>query len=203
MNPMDFEGAARLAQYIAKDYSREVFRLLMSYQDISASEAASRLNMHIRTLQEYLDVMAEYNIIGKREVIEGKRPYYRYHLKTNIISIQIDLDRLYHAEEPSTKKQIRIRERKNSGVRFTMARQGDWFSTLTLFSGKQRAGKYKRINLTTAQGKFLYNLPFPDAMALSVEDILELAGLSESYRSEVENLVNDLIGMQVIEAVEG
>ena len=46
---MDFKTAAKLGAYFSKDYAEEIFRLLVTYKDISASEAASRLNINIKT----------------------------------------------------------------------------------------------------------------------------------------------------------
>ena len=40
---MDFKRAAKLGNYLSKDYAEDFFNLLVNYQDISASEAASRL----------------------------------------------------------------------------------------------------------------------------------------------------------------
>ena len=51
---MDFKKAAILGSYISKDYAEDLFRLLVTYKDIPASEAASRLNMHIKTVQDTL-----------------------------------------------------------------------------------------------------------------------------------------------------
>ena len=78
---MDFKTAARLGTYISKDYAEDVLRLLVNYTDISASEAASRLNLHIRTVQDFLEAMESLGIVKKEEVSEGKRPYFRYSLE--------------------------------------------------------------------------------------------------------------------------
>ena len=52
---MDFKRAAILGSYISKDYAEDLFRLLATYQNISASEAASRLSMHIKTVQDFFE----------------------------------------------------------------------------------------------------------------------------------------------------
>lgn len=65
---MKFTTAARLGALISKEYSQDFLALLLSYQDISASEAASRLGLHIRTAQEFLDGLAELDILSKQEV---------------------------------------------------------------------------------------------------------------------------------------
>ena len=67
---MNFKTAARLGAFISKDYAREFFALLLSYQDISASEAASRLGLHIRTAQEFLEGLTELDILSRQEVYE-------------------------------------------------------------------------------------------------------------------------------------
>ena len=93
LKDMDFKKAAIISNYISKDYAEKIFKLISTYQDISASEAASRLDMHIRTVQDFLDIMALYDIIEKKEVFEKKRPYYRYSSKKHKIEIIIDLDK--------------------------------------------------------------------------------------------------------------
>jgi len=49
---MDFKTAAQLSALLSKDYADDFFRLLVNYKNISASEAASRINLHISTAQE-------------------------------------------------------------------------------------------------------------------------------------------------------
>ena len=56
---MDFAAARRLGACLSRDYADEFFRLLVNYRDISASEAASRLGLHIRTAQDFLEALAE------------------------------------------------------------------------------------------------------------------------------------------------
>jgi len=51
---MDYHIAAKLGASLSKEYAEDFFKLLVNYQDISASEAASRLNLHIRTAQDFL-----------------------------------------------------------------------------------------------------------------------------------------------------
>ena len=87
---MDFNKASQLGVSLSKDYAEDFFKLLVNYQDISASEAASRLSLHIQTAQDFLENLADLKIVKKTEVFEKKRPYYRYTL--NQTSIKIDLD---------------------------------------------------------------------------------------------------------------
>ena len=77
---MNYENAARLGAILSKDYAEDFFRLLVNYQDISASEAASRLSLHIRTAQDFLENLTELEVVKKTEVFEKKRPYFRYTL---------------------------------------------------------------------------------------------------------------------------
>lgn len=79
---------------ISKDYAEDLFRLLAAYNSISSSEAASRLNLHIKTVQDFMEVMAELGILEKAEVYEKKRPYFRYSLKMKKITMELDLGSL-------------------------------------------------------------------------------------------------------------
>ena len=91
---MDFKEAAKLGTFLSKDYAEDLFTLLVNYKDISASEAASRLNLHIRTAQEFLEAMTSLGILAKEEVYEKKRPYFRYSLKKQRITMDLDLAHL-------------------------------------------------------------------------------------------------------------
>lgn len=196
---MKFEQAAKLGLYISKSYSKDVFRLLNNYHDISASEAASRLGMHIQTVQDFLEAMVELEILSKKEVIERKRPYFRYTLLKKRLVVEIDLERELNEDQKGSLDQSRVREKKNAGVRFSMARNGPYFSTISIWVGKGRERSEKKINLTTAQGKFLYNLPFPDGEFLSLEEIRVKAGVEPDHLPEIKDLVEELIQFRIIE----
>jgi len=197
---MDFKRAAILGSYISKDYAEDLFRLLVTYQDISASEAASRLNLHIKTVQDFLEAMASLDILSKKEVLEKKRPYYRYALNTRYIDMKIDLNPLFNIKQQESKSTKKIRERSNAGVRFSTSRDGQYISHVALWIGKGRDRKERRINLSIPQGKFLFHLPFPSAEPMSVEDIMEKADVNETHRSEVLDIVKVLVEYGVIES---
>jgi predicted ArsR family transcriptional regulator len=165
-----------------------MFELLVKYRDISASEAASRLGVHIRTAQDFLEGMAELGILGREEVYEKKRPYFRYRLLTDTIAVNIDL-RALGAGNDSLDLSHAIRERRHSGARFTTARNGQAIGTVTVWSGKGRDRREHRVKLTAAQGRFLFHLPFPDACARSIESIMRQAGVDPEQAPEILDLV--------------
>ena len=198
---MDFKKAAIISNYISKDYAEKIFKLLMAYQDISASEAASRLDMHIRTVQEFLDTMTAYGIIDKKEVFERKRPYFRYSIKKKKIEIIIDLNKEF-TKSTNQKSEYKIREIKNSGAKFSVARNGEYFSTLTIWIGDGRDGKERKINLTIPQGRFLYYLPFPDTNPLSIDEIMLKADNNNMHKPEILDIINELLELKIIEKIE-
>lgn len=95
-----------------------------------------------------------------------------------------------------------IREMRNSKAHFTVARNGNCFSTISATVGSGRERKQKKINLTNAQGKFLFHLPFPDARPLSVDEIMIEAEIPEENKPEIEDIVEELIKLKVIEMVD-
>ena len=195
---MDFKTAAKLGAHISKDYAEAFFELLVTYQDISASEAASRLNLHIKTAQDFLEAMASLDIVSKTEVHEKKRPYFRYSLRQPRIRIDIDLSRIkkQHAEVDVTRE---IRERPNAGARFTVARNNNYISSVVIWTGEGRERKERKINLTTPQGQFLYHLPFPTAQHLSISEIMRNAGVDDVLAPEILDVVGLLERLDVIE----
>lgn len=197
---MDFEQAAALSSYLAKDYAPEIFRLLVNYQDISASEAASRLGIHIRTAQDFLDGLAEHGIVEKTEVRERKRPYFRYNLAEKVITIRVDLGE-FEQEIPGEGLDRMVRERQNASSNFSIARSGDHLSSVTIWEGKGRERKERKINLTTPQGRFLFHLPFPQTRPMSIAEIMEKASVEKEYAAEIQDIVDELERSSVIEVI--
>jgi hypothetical protein len=201
---MDFKKAARLGSCLSKDYAEEFFRLLATYSSISASEAASRLNLHIQTSQDFLEELYKLEILHREDVYEKKRPYFRYSLRSKKISMELDLSGWFGATaRPDLPAELRIRERKNSRARFTTSRSNDSISSVVIWTGEGRDRRERKINLSQPQGKFLFHLPFPNADFLSVQEVMEKAGVEESHLPEILDIVNVLTGYHVIEALEG
>jgi predicted transcriptional regulator len=198
---MDYNKAARLGAILAKDYAEDFFKLLVNYQDISASEAASRLSLHIQTAQDFLENLSDLGIARKTEVFEKKRPYYRYNLIQHQIDIEVDLS-VYENQNSSEGLEQLVREKKDNKANFTVARTGDSFSSVTIWEGEGRERVEHKISLTTPQGKFLFHLPFPQARPLSLEAIMEKAGLESTYASEIQDIVDELIRLGVIEVLD-
>jgi len=197
---MDFKQAAILGSYISKDYAEDLFRLLATYRNISASEAASRLNMHIKTVQDFLEAMTSLDILEKSETSEGKRPYYRYSLKKKQIEMSVDLSPLFQEEKSDDKLNIKIREMQNARVRFTVSRNNQYISNVVIWIGEGRDRKERKLNLSIPQGRFLYHLPFPSAEFKSIADIMESSGINGENVSEILDIVNVLIEYNVIES---
>jgi hypothetical protein len=197
---MNFETAALFGAIISKDYAEDFFKLLVNYQDISASEAASRLSLHIRTAQDFLENLTELEIVKKTEVFEKKRPYFRYTLIQTKLKLDLDLS-VFEKENPGEGLSRLIREKKENGANFAIARTGDCFSTVTVWEGEGRERQEHKISLTTPQGKFLFHLPFPQARPVTISDIMEKAVVEEDYSKEIQDIVDELIKLDVIEVL--
>ncbi len=200
MNSKDaisFERSRRLAALVAKEYAKDFLTLLVMYRDISASEAAARLNIHIKTAQDFLEGLEEAGLLNKREAAEGKRPYFRYSLKEKTIHFSIDLDDLYDPQPHISGAAWKIKERKNSGALFKEGR-GERISTVHLYEGRGRSREERRLSLTDCQGRFLFHLPFPTQPPSSVMDIMRKAGLGEDCLPEIMDLVDILLEQKVI-----
>lgn len=196
---MDFHMTKRLGACLARDYAEDMFRLLVNYQDISASQAASRLNLHIRTAQDFLEILADIGVLAKEAVFERKRPYYRYSLPQKQISIHLDLGILFSHDTADKQFDRLIRERRGSGTSFATARSGKQIASLSIVSGEGRERTSRRINLTAPQGRFLYHLPFPTAEPKPVGAIMQTADVEEEYKGEIIDLVRVLEEAKVIE----
>jgi DNA-binding Lrp family transcriptional regulator len=196
---MDFKQAAILGSYISKDYAEDLFRLLATYSSISASEAASRLDLHVKTVQDFLEAMFDLGILEREEVYEKKRPYFRYTLKVKKISFELDLQYLFPSDARDERTSLMIRERMNAGARFTTARSDQYISNIVIWTGKGRERTERRINLSIPQGQFLYHLPFPSADHQSIKSIMLKAGLDSAHTPEILDIVDALVELKVIE----
>lgn len=197
---MDFKEASKLGSCLSKDYAEDMFRLLVNYESISSSEAASRLNIHIKTTQDFLEDLCSLEIIDKEEVYEGKRPYFRYKLKASKISMVIDLTTLNLKEEISDSRlKMKIREMKNAKARFTTSRSNDYISNVVIWMGEGRTRTERKLNLSIPQGRFLFYLPFPTAEPICISDIMRLAGIESTHIPEIVDIVQVLTDFGVIE----
>jgi predicted transcriptional regulator len=200
---VDFKEAAKLGSCLSKDYAEDLFRLLVTYKSISSSEAASRLDLHIKTVQDFLEDMHSLKILDREEVYEGKRPYFRYWLKTDHITMSIDLTSFSHDEEVNdTRLKLKIREKRNAGVKFTTSRSNDYISSVTIWMGEGRNRTERKINLSIPQGKFLFHLPFPNADYLSIKEIMRKAQADNDNIPEIIDIVNVLVELGVIETLK-
>lgn len=199
---MNFITAAKYGSLLSKAYAEDIFALLVNYQAISASEVAARVNLHVKTAQDFLETLAELGVLAKDEVIEKKRPYYRYSLQqTHIV---IDLDLMQVRQEPAQNSLTwRIREKENAGARFAAARSNDYISSVTIWTGEGREREERRIKLTTPQGKFLYHLPFPKTTPLSISEIMTKAEVEDALAPEILDLVQLLEKFDVIDKLPG
>jgi len=199
---VNFKDAAKLGSCLSKDYAEDLFRLLATYESISASEAASRVNIHIKTTQDFLEDLYGLGILDREEVYEGKRPYFRYRLKVKQLSIQINLEP-FSGDEPvtDTRLKLKIREKRNTGVRFATSRSNDYISNVVIWVGDGRDRTERKINLSLPQGKFLFHLPFPTADFLQIKDIMMKAGIDDANTPEIVDIVNVMIEFGVIESL--
>lgn len=196
----EFEKMKLFGAFISKEYSKELLRLLYLYKDISASEAASRVGMHIKTVQEFFEALSVIGLIEKREVYESKRPYFRYSFNSDKIDLSLDVKELIADKNESDNLELFIREKKNANVRFTTARNKLFFSSVSVWIGQGRETSEKKVSLTVPQGKFLFNLPFPNADFASISEIMKKAEVAEGNKSEILDIVNLLKYHNVIES---
>lgn len=197
---MDFKEASKLGSCLSKDYAEDLFRLLATYESISASEAGSRVNIHIKTTQDFLEDLYSLGILDREEVYEGKRPYFRYRLKVKQLSIEINLEPVSQNDPVTdTRLKLKIREKKNIGARFTTSRSNDYISNVVIWTGEGRSRTERKINLSMPQGKFLFHLPFPTAEPLSISEIMKNAEIDEVNIPEIVDIVNVMIEFGVIE----
>ena len=101
--------------------------------------------------------------------------------------------------DKNNQSEYKIRESKIADAKFSIARNGEYFSAVSIWSNDGRGSKERKINLTLAQGKFLYYLPFPDAKPLGIDEIMNKGEIEQLHKSEIIDIVDELHQMNVIE----
>lgn len=196
---MSFSEVARIANLLARDYAEPFLKLLVIYKTVSASEAASRLALHIKTAQDFLEGLTEIGLLNKETVYEGKRPYFRYNRLKSRISIETDFSKLYDSSVEKEKAKLPIREKANAPAVFSTAGSGQKISSVTVFIGDGRKRKERKISVTEAQGRFLFHTPFPTEDMRPVERILSEAQLDKTFLPEIIDIVELLLEFDVLE----
>jgi len=196
---MNFKTLTKISTLLSKVFAEDILRLLVLYKSISASEAASRLDLHIKTAQDFLETLSDLGIASKYEVYEKKRPYFRYKLNDPIVKIDFDIRTLQNINEEDKALNKKIKEKKNSGAQFATTGNNEYISTVTVFIGEGRNKKERKLSLTNNQGKFLFHLPFPSAAHLSIAEIINKAGVDLSFKSEIIDIVEVLTEFNIIE----
>ena len=115
--------------------------------------------------------------------------------------MDLDLTQI-QKEQSAADLERRIRERAESGANFSLARGGELISHVSLWTGSGRDRKERKISLTQPQGRFLYHLPFPNAEALTIAEIVRKAGVNEEVIPEILDIVDVLEKYEVIEVLK-
>jgi hypothetical protein len=192
---------AMLGTLLSREYGTALLRLLLVYDDISASEAAARLNLHIKTAQDALESLASLGVAERQEVTDGKRPHFRYRLGAGHVRTDLAIEDMAAPIPGEISMQSHVRERRHAGAQFVMAAGESRIASLSVWTGERRSRKERRIALTTAQGRFLYHLPFPTAAPMRVSDIMTAAGVSSGRLPEILDMLGLLVELDVVETL--
>jgi len=195
---LQFSELQHLCGLLAKNYAADILRLLRLYESISASEAASRLGLHIKTAQDILDGLALCNFVNKMAITQGKRPYYRYFLIHTRVQFGFDIESLLDKPKLEDLRTKKFREQKNSGVIFNTSPKEDRIVSFVSVTGTGRKKTQQKFLLTQMQGRFLYSFPFPTELFLSVAEICSKAKIEDKYMDEILDIVDVLLMKNII-----
>jgi hypothetical protein len=196
-----FEDIKLISNLISREYAEGMFRLLAGYDGISASEAASRLDIHIRTAQDFLESLLSLGIVSKSEVLESRKPFFRYSIAEPKIDLKFDIHAFAHRGEFSIGTGHLVIEKNNEAVSLNYSEKEQRITSVTQLSGRGRDKKLRRISLTPVQGKFLYFLPFPTAKPESVASLMQKAGLPDVHLPEIYDIISILLDFDAIKLI--
>lgn len=194
---MTFAEIQRISGILAKNYAEDFFKLLVNYESISATESATRLNLHIKTCQDFLETLYEVNYLSREQVIDKKRPYYRYKLIKQKIDFYFGLNQFKLNEFDYSN--LEIKENIKNDCIFISSPKTGQISGITLFEGEGRKCQERKIQLTKAQGNFLLFLPLPTSDRKKVKEILSDTGTKNKFKNEILDLITILIKHEIID----
>lgn len=186
----------KLSLYLSRDYSDQIFHILLTYETVSASELASQLDLHIKTVQDFLEALADLKLLEAEKVVRHKRPYFRYKLIQDSINLNIDLSQVQEKSKLEF-EDMTLRMTKLPTVMLNTVK--DSAESVTLFLKKNRRMHQKKIKFTPIQGKFLKTVPAHNSSAALFTDLLKKAEIEEKHLDEIKEIVQILITNKVLD----
>jgi predicted transcriptional regulator len=167
----------------------EVVHFLKNNPGSNSSFIASKLGLHILTVQRILDELARGGFVDTEEKRGVGRPSTIYTYKGG--SFKVDLDKLLSQYEYRSSF---VREKGSSDTRYSYDVDKEIINAIII--GGRRG---RKIKLDQKMGKFLWCVPPPDSEGESVESIAKEASVQVF---EAIQYVLQFIRLNVIEEVE-
>lgn len=164
----------------------EVTEYLKLNPNVNASSISSNLNIHIITVQRYLEVLEKYGFVSSREKRGIGRPSKTYTFLGG--KFTLDIDELL--KEYSLRSQ-KIREKENSTISYNYDIDNERIKQV-IIGGR----KGTKVELEDKSGKFLWMLPPPDSEGESIEKLASQSGMAVL---DAVKFVRDMIEIGVME----
>jgi predicted transcriptional regulator len=178
-----------LIKIVGSDHFLMIVEFVKSNPGYNASHLAKKLNIHIITVQRYLDTLEKYGFIVTDEKRGSGRPSKIYSYVGG--SFNVNIDELLSEYMMRSEK---IRETGNPDIVFSYDVDKEIVNAV-LVGGK----KGRKIKLDEKEGRFLWLVPPPDSAGEIIEKIARDVGIA---LPDAIKMVLELKELDVLEVIK-
>lgn len=194
----------------SNDYCLKILTLIhrqtQNGTQLCAADIAKLLEIHISTATKYLELLSQYNLVSKEQILDkpGKPTYYQ--TVTSPLALSLDLDQFGSFLEQNVEADAlfnpSIRELPNLAPRiiYEFTAEGIISGFLIQIRTKARRIKTQRIILSPLEGALMKYLPHPTMAPKPFLAVCQNAGITDYYSQKtLLPFLEKLIKYQIIE----
>lgn len=203
LRPADVAASKGLIEALAREYSIELLQELHARGWSSASELAREMGIHVATAMRKLAELEGLDLLEKRSRVGSDVT--EYHLSRPRFEIVLDFDadaRVAARNAWRHAGHIVVKERPNRKVLLESDDQARRVRRIVFLRVLRRRTEARTMELSEAEGRFLWALPFASEPGRSVAEICRRAGMESPLQlSRILEFVKELERLGILEVV--
>ena len=199
----DLEEAREVMTALAREYCIDLLRELHGTGWSTASEVARNLGIHVATAMRKLSELETLQLLEKR--VRAGSDLVEYRPVSARVEIVLDFEAEAKAakrDARSVAKSILVRERPNRKVVLEADERAEVVRRVVFVKTVRLRTTAQVMDLTEAEGRFLWHLPFASEQAASVAEVCRRAKIENPIHvSKLLDFVKEMESRGVVEVV--
>ena len=199
----DLEEAREVMTALAREYCIDLLRELHGTGWSTASEVARNLGIHVATAMRKLSELETLQLLEKR--VRAGSDLVEYRPVSARVEIVLDFEAEAKAakrDARSVAKSILVRERPNRKVVLEADERAEVVRRVVFVKTVRLRTTAQVMELTEAEGRFLWHLPFASEQAASVAEVCRRAKIENPIHvSKLLDFVKEMESRGVVEVV--